>query len=226
WRLIVYGALWWLVFHVAVVAYEEPTLEQTFGKEDEAFRAVAPRWIPRMTPWRSKGSGARVWASRCLATGLGRFTGAASRHANGPRKRTSPHWRSGWVSGASQRATTNSLGTTSQPCASLPPWQSGFNQLSLDPHLAAVPSDGRSSPHCRGGPAARRDWLDRPAKTSWAAAARLGLHRRRHAVARRESHGNAGLMGDSQNTDEAYPPRSIFSRVERRLSPRYASLSR
>ena len=32
-----------------------------------------------------------------LATGLGRFTGAASRHANGPRKRTSPHWRSGWV---------------------------------------------------------------------------------------------------------------------------------
>ena len=28
-----------------------------------------------------------------LATGLGRFTGAASRHANGPRKRTSLHWR-------------------------------------------------------------------------------------------------------------------------------------
>jgi len=26
-----------------------------------------------------------------LATRLGRFTGAASRHANGPRKRTSPH---------------------------------------------------------------------------------------------------------------------------------------
>jgi hypothetical protein len=53
WRLIVYGALWWLVFHVAVVAYEEPTLEQTFGKEYEAFRAAVPRWIPRMTPWRS-----------------------------------------------------------------------------------------------------------------------------------------------------------------------------
>ncbi|MCP1743774.1 hypothetical protein ABIF65_005439 [Bradyrhizobium japonicum] len=31
-----------------------------------------------------------------LATGLGRFTSAASRHANGPRKRTSPHWTSGW----------------------------------------------------------------------------------------------------------------------------------
>ena len=77
-----------------------------------------------------------------LATGLGRFAGAASRHANGPRKRTSPHWRCGWVSGVSQRATTNSLGTTSQPCASSPPWHSGFNQLSLDPSttLADLPT--------------------------------------------------------------------------------------
>ena len=79
-----------------------------------------------------------------LATGLGRFTGAASRHANGPRKRTSPHWRSGWVSGASQRATTNSLGTTSQPCASLPPWHSGFNQLSLDPRAGSDVSNCQS----------------------------------------------------------------------------------
>ena len=54
WRLIVYGALLWLFFHVFVVAYEEPTLEQTFGREYEAFRAAVPRWIPRMTPWRSK----------------------------------------------------------------------------------------------------------------------------------------------------------------------------
>ena len=32
------------------------------------------------------------------------------------------------TSGASQRATTNSLGTASQPCASLPPWHSGFSR--------------------------------------------------------------------------------------------------
>ena len=51
-RLVVYGALLWLGFHVFVVAYEEPTLEQTFGKEYDAFRAAVPRWIPRMTPWR------------------------------------------------------------------------------------------------------------------------------------------------------------------------------
>ena len=54
WRLIVYGALLWLFFHVFVVAYEEPTLELTFGREDEAFPAAVPRWIPRMTPLRSE----------------------------------------------------------------------------------------------------------------------------------------------------------------------------
>src|SRR5215475_1281936 len=54
WRLILYGALLWLFFHVFVVTYEEPTLEQTFGREYEAFRAAVPRWIPRMTPWRSE----------------------------------------------------------------------------------------------------------------------------------------------------------------------------
>jgi protein-S-isoprenylcysteine O-methyltransferase Ste14 len=52
WRLIVYGVLLWLAFHVQVVAYEEPTLKLTFGREYEAFRAGVPRWIPRMTPWR------------------------------------------------------------------------------------------------------------------------------------------------------------------------------
>ena len=54
WRLVVYGGLLWLGFHLFVVAYEEPTLEETFGREYEAYRAAVPRWIPRMTPWRSK----------------------------------------------------------------------------------------------------------------------------------------------------------------------------
>ena len=52
WRLIVYGAVLWLAFHVQVVVYEEPTLEQTFGSEYAAFCAAVPRWIPRITPWR------------------------------------------------------------------------------------------------------------------------------------------------------------------------------
>jgi protein-S-isoprenylcysteine O-methyltransferase Ste14 len=54
WRLLVYGAVFWLVCHLFVVAYEEPTLEQRFGGEYEAFRANVPRWIPRITPWRAE----------------------------------------------------------------------------------------------------------------------------------------------------------------------------
>ena len=55
WRLIVYGALLWLAFHVFVVAYEE-----THARADvwERVRGV-PRTQPSaldtaMTPWRSK----------------------------------------------------------------------------------------------------------------------------------------------------------------------------
>ena len=52
WRLLWYGAAVGVAFHVFVVAYEEPTLKRTFGKEYEVFRANVPRWLPRLTPWR------------------------------------------------------------------------------------------------------------------------------------------------------------------------------
>ena len=51
WRLLVYGGLFWLACHLFVLAYEEPTLKRTFGKEYETYRANVPRWIPRDTPW-------------------------------------------------------------------------------------------------------------------------------------------------------------------------------
>ncbi len=53
-RLIVYGALFWLVCHLFVVVYEEPTLERSFGEPYKAFRANVPRWIPRITPWQAE----------------------------------------------------------------------------------------------------------------------------------------------------------------------------
>jgi protein-S-isoprenylcysteine O-methyltransferase Ste14 len=53
WRLLWYGALLWLFFHVWVVMIEEPTLKQTFGTEYESFRTHVPRWIPRLTAWRA-----------------------------------------------------------------------------------------------------------------------------------------------------------------------------
>ena len=54
WRLLNYGGLMWLAFHAFVVAYEEPVLAENFGAQYENFRANVPRWIPRMTPWRSE----------------------------------------------------------------------------------------------------------------------------------------------------------------------------
>jgi protein-S-isoprenylcysteine O-methyltransferase Ste14 len=52
-RLLWYGAVVWLAFHLFVVLSEEPILQLKFGMEYETFRANVPRWIPRLTPWRA-----------------------------------------------------------------------------------------------------------------------------------------------------------------------------
>jgi protein-S-isoprenylcysteine O-methyltransferase Ste14 len=51
--LLAYGAGAWLVVHVFVVAYEEPTLERQFGRHYAAYRAAVRRWWPRAAPWRA-----------------------------------------------------------------------------------------------------------------------------------------------------------------------------
>ena len=45
-RLLEYGGLVWLLFHLFVRIYEEPVLRASFGSEYEAFFAAVPRWIP------------------------------------------------------------------------------------------------------------------------------------------------------------------------------------
>jgi len=52
-RLFAYGVLLWLAVHIFVVGYEEPTLRRSFGPDYEVFRRNVPRWIPRLSPWRS-----------------------------------------------------------------------------------------------------------------------------------------------------------------------------
>jgi protein-S-isoprenylcysteine O-methyltransferase Ste14 len=47
-----YGGFVWLLFHIFVLAYEEPTLRASFGSEYQSFCAAVPRWIPRLTPWK------------------------------------------------------------------------------------------------------------------------------------------------------------------------------
>jgi protein-S-isoprenylcysteine O-methyltransferase Ste14 len=50
--LLEYGAAVWAAFFLFVLAYEEPTLRHTYGKEYEEFCANVPRWIPRVRPWK------------------------------------------------------------------------------------------------------------------------------------------------------------------------------
>lgn len=54
-EVLVFGSLrlaaWWVtvavMFHVFVVAYEEPAMRRQFGTEYETYRAAVPRWLPR-----------------------------------------------------------------------------------------------------------------------------------------------------------------------------------
>jgi protein-S-isoprenylcysteine O-methyltransferase Ste14 len=52
--LLEYGGLVWLLFHLFVLVYEEPTLSASFGSEYKTFSTEVPRWIPRLTPWRGR----------------------------------------------------------------------------------------------------------------------------------------------------------------------------
>ena len=57
--LLSYGGLVWLLFHIFVLAYEEPVLRAKFGPEYDAFCAEVPRWIPRLTPWTAPAKATR-----------------------------------------------------------------------------------------------------------------------------------------------------------------------
>jgi protein-S-isoprenylcysteine O-methyltransferase Ste14 len=49
--VLIWGAIVWLTVHAFVLAYEEPTLSQSFGDQYDLYRANVRRWIPRLTPW-------------------------------------------------------------------------------------------------------------------------------------------------------------------------------
>jgi protein-S-isoprenylcysteine O-methyltransferase Ste14 len=46
-----YACVLWLLFHVFVMAYEEPALLRQFGSSYEDYRAHVRRWWPRLSPW-------------------------------------------------------------------------------------------------------------------------------------------------------------------------------
>ena len=50
--VLTYGLCAWLVAHLFVLYYEEPTLRKTYGMEYLKFCSHVPRWLPRVAPWR------------------------------------------------------------------------------------------------------------------------------------------------------------------------------
>jgi protein-S-isoprenylcysteine O-methyltransferase Ste14 len=58
-RVLEYGVVVWLGFHIFVLAYEEPTLRSKFGNEYKEFCAHVRRWLPRLTPWQGTGNSAK-----------------------------------------------------------------------------------------------------------------------------------------------------------------------
>lgn len=49
--VLAYGLAVWLVVHVFVLGYEEPTLAASYGAQYDRYRAHVHRWLPRLTPW-------------------------------------------------------------------------------------------------------------------------------------------------------------------------------
>lgn len=52
--LLGYAGAVWLLFHLFVVAYEEPTLRRRFGDAYLRYAAAVRRWWPRWRPWRGQ----------------------------------------------------------------------------------------------------------------------------------------------------------------------------
>jgi protein-S-isoprenylcysteine O-methyltransferase Ste14 len=49
--MLAYIAIVWLVTHLFVCFYEEPTLTRRYGDEYLRFKRNVPRWLPRVTAW-------------------------------------------------------------------------------------------------------------------------------------------------------------------------------
>jgi protein-S-isoprenylcysteine O-methyltransferase Ste14 len=45
--IFIYTGLFFLITHLFVVLYEEPTLRRTFGDEYEAYFRQVRRWLPK-----------------------------------------------------------------------------------------------------------------------------------------------------------------------------------
>jgi len=49
--IFIYLAAAWLVSHLFVCLYEEPTLARRYGQHYAFYKRHVPRWLPRFRPW-------------------------------------------------------------------------------------------------------------------------------------------------------------------------------
>lgn len=47
--LMLYTVGWWVIVHLFVILYEEPTLQHKFGDSYQEYCRAVPRWIPRLS---------------------------------------------------------------------------------------------------------------------------------------------------------------------------------
>jgi protein-S-isoprenylcysteine O-methyltransferase Ste14 len=50
-RLLGYGLVIWLLFHLFVMLHEEPTLKRRYGDTYRTYASNVRRWWPRLRPW-------------------------------------------------------------------------------------------------------------------------------------------------------------------------------
>ena len=56
--IVLFVPVWWLLFHVMVLVYEEPVLRAKFGSDYDDYCRRIPRWIPSL---RSPPATSRAW---------------------------------------------------------------------------------------------------------------------------------------------------------------------
>jgi protein-S-isoprenylcysteine O-methyltransferase Ste14 len=57
--MAIYAALAWLGIHLFVCFHEEPTLTRRYAEQYLTYKRHVPRWLPRITPWKSDPEQAR-----------------------------------------------------------------------------------------------------------------------------------------------------------------------
>ena len=52
-----YAVIIWVVIHLFICFYEEPTLARRYVGQYAVYKRHVPRWLPRLTPWKGNAGG-------------------------------------------------------------------------------------------------------------------------------------------------------------------------